>query len=582
VKKTAVALALIVLSMAIFLPFIFNNQAVNAQTNYSIQTVNHTVQVLYSGQVVITENIILSGQVPSSFELGLPFKYGSSVLETLAYDSNYKVLTVTQGVQFQSQSGFYGVVVTLPSGTSNNFTVVIILSNAVITQTLTSYNLDFPAYLGFAQTVNSCNGNVSLPNGAYIVGIDKPDGVVNATNYQTSNLAAFTYAPATATFTAGLGYIQLINFPTLDRQINIGPSGSVSCTDSYKIVNNSTSSISSLLINVPVSSENFVARDQFGSVLSTSIQQVNGLVLVQNVTLAVTLLAGESTLMTLDYSLPSISHGQFTQYNLNFDLFAYFNYYIDSSSVTITPPEGATITNPTFSEIGLTSNLNRNAFQQSLTINKDGVSYVDSVIPADDVVTVTFDYNALWIAFRPTSWMWAVALVGVVVVAVWKRPKAKAAAAPTMAVVRVAPGVTLNSEHIKEFVETYEEKRKVTQELRSLDARAEHGRIPRRRYKVQRKTYELRLETLSQKIAQLKAILRSAGGSYSDIVRQIEAAEVEINETELSLQNIEVRHESGEIPLDSYKKQLTDLERRKEKANTTLDGLLLRLRGEAR
>ena len=151
-----------------------------------------------------------------------------------------------------------------------------------------------------------------------------------------------------------------------------------------------------------------------------------------------------------------------------------------------------------------------------------------------------------------------------------------------MAVVRVAPGVTLNSEHIKEFVETYEEKRKVTQELRSLDARAEHGRIPRRRYKVQRKTYELRLETLSQKIAQLKAILRSAGGSYSDIVRQIEAAEVEINETELSLQNIEVRHESGEIPLDSYKKQLTDLERRKEKANTTLDGLLLRLRGEAR
>jgi chromosome segregation ATPase len=151
-----------------------------------------------------------------------------------------------------------------------------------------------------------------------------------------------------------------------------------------------------------------------------------------------------------------------------------------------------------------------------------------------------------------------------------------------MAVVKVAPGVTLNSEHIKDFVEAYEEKRKISQELRALDARAQHGRIPRRRYKVQRKTFELRLETLSQKIAQLKAILRSAGGSYSDVVRQIEAAEVELNEAELSLQNIEVRHEAGEIPLDNYKKQLTDIERRKAKAETTLDGLLLRLRGETR
>ena len=581
-KKLALALALIVLSIAIFLPFMFNSQAANAQTNYSIQQVNHTVQVLYSGQIMITENILLTGQVPSTFELGLPFKYGSSVLETIAYDSNYKVLPVTMGVQLQGQSGFYGVIVNLPSGTSSSFTVVFILSNGLITPNLATYTLDFPAYLGFEQTVSNYNANVSLPNGAYIQNIVKTDGTVSVTNYQKSNLAAFTYEPATATFTAGIGYIQLINFPTLNRQINISPSGGITSTDTYKIVNNSTSSASSLLINIPVGSNNVVARDQFGSILSNSVYQTNSLVHVQNVSLAITMLAGESTIMTLDYSLPSISHGQFSQYVLNLDLFAYFNYFIDSASVKITPPEGATLTSPTISQIGVTTDLNRNAFQESLTIKKQGVSYVDSVIPADDVVTVKFDYNALWIAFRPTSWMWAVAIVGVVVLAIWKRPKGKAPSAPAMEVVKVAPGVTLNSEHIKDFVEAYEEKRKVTQELRSLDARAEHGRIPRRRYKVQRKTFELRLETLSQRIAQLKAILRSAGGTYSDIVRQIEAAEVDLNEAELSLQNIEVRHESGEIPLDSYKKQLTDIERRKEKAGNTLDGLLLRLRGETR
>lgn len=196
-------------------------------------------------------------------------------------------------------------------------------------------------------------------------------------------------------------------------------------------------------------------------------------------------------------------------------------------------------------------------------------------------MSVTFDYNPLWIAFRPTLWTFAIVLVGVVIVAVWTRPKTKVVAPRTRAI-KVTPGLALSSDSVNEFADSYEEKNRITKEIRSLEARAQHGRIPRRRYKVQRKALEMRLDKLNQTIAQLREIMRKTGGTYADYVRQVETVEIELNEVEMNLKNIEIRHETGEISLETYRKQIAELDRRKKKAETAMDSLLLRLRGEMR
>lgn len=581
-KKFAVAIALIFFLVAIFSPLSLSNQAVNAQgTGYVIQSVDQKVQILYSGHVVVTENIVLSGQVPNTFSLGLPYKYASSVLKALAYDSNSLVLPVVLGVQLQDQSGFYGADVTLPSGASSSFTVIFVLSNSILTQTSTTYNLDFPAYLGFTQIVPTYTASLTLPEGTTIMGIEKTDGVVNASSYQKQNVAAFTYSPAIATFTGSAGNLQKVNILTLNRQVHISPSGALTCTDTYTISSNSTASIFNFLINIPVKASNVVARDQFGRVLSTTVKQNTTLVFVHNVTLGVPINSGQSTTLNFDYNLPSVSRSQPGKFVLDLDLFAYFNYYVDSATVTITPPEGAIISSPTVSQIGSFSDLSRNIFQETIKIKKQGISFVDSLIPSEDILSAVFEYNPLWIAFRPTIWMWAIVAVAISVFALWTILKAKAST-PRVGITKPVSGSTLSPEHIKNFAETYEEKSRVTQELRALEARAQHGRIPRRRYKVQRRTLELRLTAFSTRLANLKEILRSSGGSYSGIVRELEAADVELNELQLSLKNLEVRHEAGEISLESYKRQLTDIEMRKEKAEKIISGLLLRLRGEMR
>ena len=175
-------------------------------------------------------------------------------------------------------------------------------------------------------------------------------------------------------------------------------------------------------------------------------------------------------------------------------------------------------------------------------------------------------------------WVWVLALIGTVVVVVWRRPKT---AAPRRIEAPQA-SVGLTSDHVKAFTDGYSEKTRLVSELKALEERAQKGKIPRRRYKVQRSTLEVRLDTISKNIAELKRTFRSAGGIYADLVRQLNAAEVELVEVETNTRTSEVRHRRGELPLEAYKKSLADYQRRKEKAEATINGILLRLREEIR
>jgi chromosome segregation ATPase len=173
-------------------------------------------------------------------------------------------------------------------------------------------------------------------------------------------------------------------------------------------------------------------------------------------------------------------------------------------------------------------------------------------------------------------WMWTLAVVGTVVLAVWRRPKISV---PVRVAVQKA-SVSLSPDNVLAFSEAYEEKNRVASELKLLEARAQKGKIPRRRYKVQRRTLEVRVDALSKSISELKSVFRSAGGVYADLVRQLDIAEVELVEVETNLRTVEVRYGRGELPLETYKKELADYQKRKEKAETTVNGILLRLREE--
>jgi hypothetical protein len=587
----------------IFLPVVLPSGTVVAQTTGSIQKVDHQVEVIYSGQVVIRDTIYVYGQVADGFMIGLPSRYSAYILKAICYDAD-NVYQTNLGVQLGDRSGFYGAEINFNGKSPTVFTVAFVLSNSLVTYASDTsfYTLDFPAYPSLTQNAATCNVTVTLPSIPTSITITKTDGKTEADNYITQNLPAYTYSIGSATFKIPAGTIQSTDVSHLNRQITIDPSGKITSSDSYHITNNSTLTMTSFPLNLPPNASQIVVKDEFGRTLTTATSYVTSRdVLLSNSTLITFLTSGQSTTITANYDLPGATI-QGSHYTLSdFKLFPNFYYFVDHATFTFTPPEGATVMTPQLSSLDSSATLTRDTFQDTLTVTRDGISYLDYSIPESNAVQLSIDYNPVWVSFRPTFWLSFLAVIGCVAVAFVRRRKpgekettiAVAEQPQTQQQITTTPSpqtkraepITaqrITSESIREFTDAYEEKKQLNAELKSLDARAQKGKIPRRQYKVQRRAMEVRLETLTRNTNRIKETFRTSASLYSDLVKQLDAAETDLNEAEENIKKLELRQSRGEISIEAYKKNIGDYQKRKEKAESTISGILLRLREKAR
>ncbi len=580
--------------LLVFLPIVLQSGTVTAQnTGYTINQVDHSIEVMYSGQVAVRDTIHVSGQVTDGFMIGLPASYSADVLEVIAYDS-INVYQVNLGVQLGNQNGFYGASVNFNGNTPSVFTVAFILSNSLITdQTGGNYTLNFPAYPSLTQEVGSANVTITLPSTPTAITITKADGTISATNYVTQNLAAYTYSIGSAAFQVQ-GTLDLTTIDQLNRQITLDPTGKVSISDNYHMIDNAISPMGSFVLDVPNNATNLVVKDGFGRTLQTTTS-VNGNVLQANASFVLSLSNGQSTFITAYYNLPSATI-QGSQYILNnFKLFPEFNYFVEQATFTFNPPEGASIITPQLSSIDSSSTVTRNAFQDSLTITRDAISYVNYGTPTSVTIQFSYNYNPIWASFRPTFWG-ALLGGGLCVAAVFytrRKPSEKAPAitktvkltqkdrvtstSQEMEEVESVAGQSITSEILREFTDAYEEKKQLNAEMKAMDGRAQKGKIPRRQYKVQRKAIEIRLDTLARNINKIKDTLRRSS-NYSDLVKQLDSAEEDLSDAEQNIKKLELGQGTGEISLETYKKNIGDAQKRRDKAESNINGILLRLR----
>jgi len=578
-KRTPYVFILAVLAVSLLSPIPLGMKTASAQAdNYTIQNVEHQIEIMYSGNIVIRDTVTVSGQITGGFLIGFPYKYGTSLLKVVAFSSD-QVYPVSLGVRLGNQSGFYGVEIAFPEGQPQVFTVVFILSNNLMTRTSDGYSFDFPAYPSLAVAVSRCTVTLDLPESSTLFNITKDDGVITKKTFVKENLPALASFTATANTNFPETLIRQISITSLNRVWTLGPAGEITVSDSYEIVNNSTMEIGSLKLEVPVNASNVVAKDDFERTLPVQIlsDSSNPLVLPVNVTLLGKLQGGLSLGVEVDYTLPTLPPGEPLS-AADIELFPYFSYYVFSASISIIPPEGAHILLPELSSADPTSSLNRELFQETLTINRDGVSYIDHDIPLENNLQIGYEFNPLWLSLRPTFWVWALAIVGVVVVALMRRPKPQAQ--PKVQAPKVS-GV-FNRDNVRVFIEAYEERGRVSEELKALISRAQKGKIPRRQYKVQRRALEIRYDSLSKNIAESKASFRNAGGNYANLVKQLDAAEADLSKIEVNLRNADARRRTGELSIEEHKQTTEDLRKRQEKAESAVNGILLRIREEIR
>jgi hypothetical protein len=557
--------------------------AANSQ-EYTVERVDHTAKILYNGYVFLNDTIRIEGKaatdtaVVESFRLGFPHKYGQDILRTMAFNSSV-TFEVASEVPLDDRMGFYAVEITFPqplsvkNGTVHVFAVGFVLSNSLLQQdatNVTRYTLDFPAYPALTKPASSCNGLIVLPGSATFL-----SGTVAGFAYSRTNLPAFNYSQASVAFSMSEARLLLVDIPEMRREVAVNEFGGISGSDTYRIANKMLKELPMIQTLLPLNASRVQAEDQFGR---TTIRAVltDARTSRYNVTFESPLAGGNSTLFTLKYSLPSEVYlikqaGSADSFALDFPLFQDLDCYIEQSSATFVLPEGARLQSFEKASSTSTYSLTRSVFQESLAVAGQNVISLDHFD-----VKLSYVYNSVWLAFRPALWVWALAIVGSMIAVVWKRPKAPVEVVAPTAAVRMRP------EDLREFSDAYEEKLKIILELDALENKVEKGRIPRRRYKVQKETLRTRLNTLSRTLDEYKEKMRTAGGHYSELMLQLEVAESEIKEVDNALRNDGIRHNQGELSLEAFKKRQDDYRRRKEKVEATINGILLRFREETR
>jgi hypothetical protein len=567
VKKTGATFIILAVTMVILTLTSFNVTSARASSSYSIEYVNHTVGVLYNGYVTINDTIAISGQT-DSFLIGFPHTFGPSIIDAIAYSTNdtSNAFPVALNVPLEDHVGFYGVKVDFSRGTPQVFSIVFVLSSNLLSQNSTDatmFTLVFPTFPSLTETAPVCNASVVAPDAQYL------RGNVSGLTYDAENLSAFTYNASQVTFLLPKDNIQIFEIKQLTREVDIDEFGKTTVSDTYYITNNSTKFMDSIEIVVPPNASNLAARDQLGRLLlEPTLIGTNPTRYIINFTLTVA--PNEAAKFIVSYDLPSdvyVKKQGANNFALNMTLFQDTNCYFNQVSVSFVLPEGARLSS--FGTTGNSYDVDRDVFQETMTVNQQNMISLDSF-----TVSLSYEYNPLWLAFGPTMWVWAVAIVGSVVVVAWKRPKAPSGVSGPSTTLRLRP------EDIRSFVDAYDEKMKIESEIDVLEARVQRGKIPRRQYKVQKKTLEIRLSALDRTLAESGGKMHSAGGHYSDLMRQLEVAETEIDEVGANMKSIETRQGRGEISLETYRKLLGDYGRRRERGKTTINGILLRLREE--
>ncbi len=590
-------------------PPVANAQENSPPANVRVDYVHHKVQILDGGLMIINDTIRLStlggdSVLLEEFSLGFPIQFQSNLEYCFAYNRIDEELEVEKDVGL-GELGFYGIDVNFPDGVSvsgdetYNFTVVFLFSGLIETKRElvpkesapgeevefeheTYFYIDFPLYPSLPQAASLCNVTIIIPEDIYVVNSSYAEwvGARDAFNRVRENLKAFAYEETGILKTTVAfqdppvtyeerGHLKLgietegspealtvVRVDEIQREITLIPWRQVYVSDFYHLTNGGAE-LSFIEIQLPQGAFAVSYHDQQGE------HQVNPEELpTASIIFAAEVGKKESTEFVVTYKLPWEDYVNYRdQWNLDFAMSLFkdrsFHWVLEKFSVTIAPPEGAAL---------------KSSSPEPQSLKKSITFTFHRVTPFHNLeLKLTYEYLIFWSAFRPTLWIGFLVVVGYVIASLWGAPKPP----PT-------PAVSVSPEALRDFVEAYERKTRVLRELGRLEQQVRNRKISRRKYKMRKKALEGRVSVLSKDLTSLKEELRKAGSRYASFVRQIEVAETELEETERAIRRIKLRYRRREISKGTYSRLMEEYTSRKDRAETTIDGVLLRLREEIR
>jgi hypothetical protein len=350
------------------------------------------------------------------------------------------------------------------------------------------------------------------------------------------------------------------------REVKIDTWGGISVADQYSLTNNGSENINTVSFILPANASAISVQDPFGTYGQTAITNcgtyVNVLVYPSE-----TLGPQQKIRLLVTYSLPSsiyISQRGWQDYTLNINLNKTADWFVRQLTVAVSLPEGAVYQAASKTPY----EVQKSGFSASIEFLEVNVTQIN-----EPTITLQYQYFILWAAFRPALWTGTAVVIFVAVFFTRRVSK------PSAAVVAAA---SFSPSLLRDFVNRYEEKRRLRSELETMEDQIEKGKLSRRRYRLRKSSIDDHLSRLEKDLSELRKKIAATGGQYSEGMRHLETAEAEIETLKKDIERVKARFLRREITTEAHRKLLDEYSRMKERAENTIEETLLRLREDLR
>src|SRR3989449_2630247 len=532
-------------------------------------TVNRSIATNNWGVTFVSDQFTMTlGSSPvSQIGLGIPSALSSKLRFTEAVDSQLNPLRISppsNPLTLPSGGNYSAIDIAFPSAKTGgySFNLTSVYSDMLnFNSTSSKYTFAFEPFPLTDGTYNVTSAQLSVKTGDWqsptTVSVDGTFASATFTA-QTTTLKPYNTTVATMTFSSTT---QSILEVIANRTITLAQTGSIQVTDFYGITNKGHD-LANIALPVPKNVQSAIASDIIPSVATlTASTAPDGSKAVTFAPRFGTLKSGGSSSTRITYSLPTQSYLMskgLGRFELNFRMLDSVKFFEPVLQTKILTPVG-------FRLDSLSG--------QTFTISGNQILVQVSTVTPMSNLSFTMDYqlDPFWASLSALGWAGlAVGSIAAIVLAVGATGTA---------------GVTVSgapSELIGRFVELYDEKSAMRLEAEKMDEDLSRGALNRHEFKRRRRVIDLRIAELDKNLAPIKDQLSKANPRYQDMIKRLERAEADIQVVRTTSADLRNQYRSARIARELYESLISDLAKRKEKAQQTMETIVINLREETR
>lgn len=529
------------------------------------------------GVVHIQDNFTVhnSGTSPATYlDFGVPTVYRGNFFYISAADNSGRTLTVDGNVNQTSQFYWFrihfanqlspnstyrfivtslvaDVITTAPNGLLYNFTAA-----PILTQDATFANSTLLGAIGssFAVGPNSTYTQTRISGFPALVKQYKPWRAYSNETFVGPYLTVSQY---------------LVDLRSVERDIIIGNAGTLTIRDTYKL-HNYAIPITSMTITLPTGATNVMAYDVVGAMWTTP--QDPGPPYQVSVAPRYSgegIRGGEDATFTLTYDLPQSQYLKqldwWGDYNLTIPMLNnHDDFVFQNATVKIQAPHGFRVQNV----ILPTTNPAAPAVQYDPTKQEFTLQGITSY--SNVTLGIFYTLAPFWAGFGYLPWVLGleVAIAAVFIVTKIRRGPELAIPVPV--------------EKLREFVGLYDERISLSRELVAMEDEVARGAMVKHEFRRRSKVMGLRLDEINKSLMEVKAEIREISQHYDELIRRIDRAETDTQVSRSSLNQVRGQYRAGKITRETYDSVTNDLTKRIDRAEQTVETILITLREEAR